>query len=67
MKTFDNLKQFMKDGHIKDVDDWNERREQAKKLFSVQLIRDLDASGFIRKILKLKKHRRYKVQRSETE
>jgi uncharacterized protein YaaR (DUF327 family) len=48
-----DLKLFMK--NVKNINEWNLRREKAKKYFSGQSINDLDASGFVNEILQLKK------------
>jgi hypothetical protein len=54
MKTFYHLKIFMRECRIEDVHDWNERRDQAKKLFPQKLINRLDMSGFIKSVVNQK-------------
>jgi len=61
--NLEKLKQFMLQGHIKDADDWNERRELAKEQFSKREISALDASGFIKTVMK--RHRRKMVIKNE--
>jgi len=55
-QTFEELKKFM---HVPmgDVHDWNAKREEAKEIFPQKLINELDSSGYIRKLLKVKRHR----------
>jgi hypothetical protein len=48
--TFDDLKRYMVG--VKTVHEFNERREQAKKEFSIDLIRRLDSSGYINELIK---------------
>ena len=43
------LKKFMGTGNS--IEEWNNKREEAKKLFSQALINQLDASGYIKKFL----------------
>jgi len=56
-QTFEDLKQFMVLRTINNVEDWNEVRERAKLIFPQKLINELDSSGYIRKLLKVKRHR----------
>lgn len=53
MKNLLTLKEFM--APVKTVEQWNERREEAKKLFSQKLIYQLDCSGYISEVLKKQK------------
>ena len=48
--TFDDLKRYMVG--VKTVHEFNERREKAKKEFSIHLIRRLDRSGYINDLIK---------------
>ena len=50
-QTFQNLKKFM--SIVKNIPEWNEQREQAKKFFSKELINQLDGSGYINQVIKL--------------
>jgi len=54
--TFEDLKQFM-NHPIYNIEDWNEKREKAKELFQKELINRLDASGFVKKVMKKKRKR----------
>ena len=61
--NLEKLKQFMLQGHFTDIESWNERRELAKEQFSKKEISALDASGFIKTLMK--KHRRKMVIKNE--
>ncbi|MFW6272538.1 MAG: hypothetical protein ACOC2U_02010 [bacterium] len=39
---------FMSQGTLYTIQDWNERREEAKEHFTVKEITELDQSGFIK-------------------
>jgi hypothetical protein len=49
------LKSFMTDAVSRDwltVQEWNQRREEAKGFFTAPCIQELDASGYIKKLVK---------------
>ncbi len=48
--NFEELKVFM--SGVKSVEEWNDKREQAKGIFHSKLINELDSSGYIKKVLK---------------
>lgn len=48
--TFEDLKTFM--SGVRNVDEWNDRRQQAKDIFGTELINELDSSGYIKKLSK---------------
>ena len=51
MKTnFEELKVFM--SGVKSVEEWNDKRQQAKEIFDTKVINELDCSGYIKKVLK---------------
>ncbi|MFO8069691.1 MAG: hypothetical protein R6U02_06965 [Alkalibacterium sp.] len=37
---------------VRSVDEWNDRRQEAKDIFGGKLINELDASGYIKKLSK---------------
>jgi hypothetical protein len=47
----ERCKEFMCMNYLRNVQDWNNRREEAKNYFTEQCISQLDASGFINQIL----------------
>ena len=53
-KTIENLKVFMSSANIKNVQNWNDRRDEAKAHFSRELISELDAIGYIKEVLNRK-------------
>jgi hypothetical protein len=60
-RTFEDLKNFM-NRPTHDIEDWNKRREKAKSLFSQECINRLDASGFVKKVVRPHRHRRHAIQ-----
>jgi hypothetical protein len=49
MKNLQQLKNFM--STAKTVNEWNEKRESAKDLYPIELIQELDSSGYIKELL----------------
>ena len=58
MKTFEDLKQYMNQPTY-NIECWNKRREEAKKKFPKELIYELDASGFVKEVVKHRKYKRH--------
>ena len=57
MKTLEELKETLSSIEGKrDVERWNNLREQAKDVYSKEVISELDASGFIKQWLKNEFH-----------
>lgn len=57
MKTLEELKETLSSIEGKrDVERWNTLREQAKDIYSKEVISELDASGFIKQWLKNEFH-----------
>lgn len=53
VSEFTKLKNFM--STAKDVEEWNKLREFAKKVFKQETINELDASGYIKEVLRKNK------------
>jgi len=49
-KTLDDLRSFM--GTSKTINEWNVLREEAKSIFPIEMIRTLEGTGFVNRVLK---------------
>ena len=50
MKTLQQLKNFMSTATT--VSEWNAKRERAKDLYPIELIQELDSSGYIKELVR---------------